>query len=65
MEYVWIFILMFIYVGIWVWVGDDLYKVFWDRITFTKVWVAIHIIAIILGIIALFVVSLVMFIKGR
>lgn len=65
MEYLWIIILVCIYVSLWVCVIDDWDKVYWDKITFPKVWAYIHLIALILGIIALFVVSLVMFIKGR
>ena len=65
MEYIWIFLIVCIYISIWVCVVDDWNEVFWNEITFPKVWVAIHLIALTLGFVALFVVSLIMFIQGR
>lgn len=65
MEYVWIIILVFVYIGLWVYVLDNWSAIYIDEITFPKVWAVVHFIALALGIVALFVVSLIMFIKGR
>ena len=64
MEYLWIFILVFSYFATWAYVMDELETSFsHDGIDFCKMWLYIHFVLGVIGIVGVFVYSLWLFIR--